>query len=93
MKIKEAKKIVISQILSVLGYEMEIQDDLQLIGVGSLFDSMMLVELCLALEDCAEKHNFEFDWTSDATMSKSRSMFRTTLSLVEEFAAQSVTQL
>jgi len=32
---------------------------------------------------------FEFDWTSEAAMSKSRSLFRTVSSLAEEFYAQS----
>ena len=31
---------------------------------------------------------FEFDWTSDAAMSRSRSMFRTAGSLAAEFFSQ-----
>ena len=50
---------------------------------------MKLVEICVALEDAAEENQFEFDWTSDATMSKSRSMFRTVANLAEEFSNQS----
>tara|TARA_B110000238_G_scaffold71322_1_gene78242 strand:+ start:348 stop:506 length:159 start_codon:yes stop_codon:yes gene_type:complete len=50
---------------------------------------MKLVEVCLALEDLADEHGFEFDWTSDAAMSKSRSMFRSVSALSEEFASQS----
>jgi hypothetical protein len=49
---------------------------------------MKLVELCLALEDMAVEIGFEFDWTSDAAMSRSRSMFRTAGSLVAEFIIQ-----
>ena len=41
----------------------------------AILDSMSLVEVCLALEDLADEHGFEFDWTSEATMSKSRSIF------------------
>ena len=26
---------------------------------------MKLVEVCLALEDLADEHGFEFDWTSE----------------------------
>jgi len=65
-----------------------ITDNTPLIGDGSLLDSMKLVELCLSLEDKALERGFEFDWTSDAAMSKSRSMFRTAGSLAAEFINQ-----
>jgi hypothetical protein len=42
----------------------------------------------LALEDKASDLGFEFDWTSDAAMSKSRSMFRTAGALAAEFLSQ-----
>ena len=67
---------------------LSVADDTPLIGDGSLLDSMKLVELCLALEDKASELGFEFDWTSDAAMSKSRSMFRTAGSLATEFLKQ-----
>ena len=50
---------------------------------------MKLVEVCLALEDIGEDEGFDFDWTSEAAMSKSQSIFRTVKSLAEEFSAQS----
>jgi hypothetical protein len=65
-----------------------VADDTPLIGGGSVLDSMKLVELCLALEDKAADLGFDFDWTSDAAMSKSRSMFRTAGSLATEFINQ-----
>jgi acyl carrier protein len=65
-----------------------VDDSTELIGGDSLFDSMNLVELCLALEDKASSLGFEFDWTSEAAMSKSRGMFRTAGALVEEFINQ-----
>ena len=65
-----------------------VADDTPLIGGESLLDSMKLVELCLALEDKATDLGFEFDWTSDTAMSKSRSMFRTAGSLATEFINQ-----
>ena len=65
-----------------------IADDTPLIGDGSMLDSMKLVELCLSLEDKAAELGFEFDWTSDAAMSKSRSMFRTADFLATEFVNQ-----
>jgi hypothetical protein len=89
VNIKQAKEIVISAIRDVLEGKVEISEDMQLIGGESLLDSMKLVEVCLALEDLADEHGFEFDWTSEATMSKSRSMFRSVVALAEEFASQS----
>ena len=65
-----------------------ITDDTPLLGDGSVLDSMKVVTLCIALEDLAVDHDFDFDWTSDAAMSRSRSMFRTAGSLVAEFLSQ-----
>jgi len=89
MNIEQAKEIVIAAINDTLEGKAEISEDMQLIGGESLLDSMKLVEVCLALEDLADEHGFEFDWTSDAAMSKSRGMFRTASALCEEFASQS----
>ena len=89
MNIEQAKEIVISAINTALEGKTEITEDMQLIGGDSLLDSMKLVEVCLALEDLADEHGFEFDWTSEAAMSKSRSMFRSVAALAEEFANQS----
>ena len=89
MNIEQAKKIVISAIKDALEDKVEVSEDMQLIGGESLLDSMKLVEVCLALEDLADEHAFEFDWTSEATMSKSRSMFRSVAALAEEFTNQS----
>jgi acyl carrier protein len=66
----------------------KISDDTQLIGNDGILDSMKLVEICLMLEDFAEEKKFEFDWTSDQAMSKSRGMFRTAGSLAAEFINQ-----
>lgn len=65
-----------------------VTDGMQLIGSESALDSMKLVELCLILEDKAAEMGFEFDWTSDVAMSRSRSMFRTAGSLATEFVSQ-----
>ena len=59
-----------------------------LIGDNSMLDSMKLVDLCISLEDKAADLDFEFDWTSDVAMSKSRSIFRTVGSLANEFFEQ-----
>ncbi len=91
MNIEQAKEIVVSTINDALEYKVKVTEDMQLIGGDSLLDSMRLVEVCLALEDLADEHGFEFDWTSEAAMSKSRSMFRNVAALAEEFANQSET--
>lgn len=77
----QIKKLSEDKVLSVNG-------EMSLLGDNSLLDSMKLVELCLFLEDLASDYNFEFDWTSDVAMSKSRSMFRTVGSLIDEFVLQ-----
>ena len=94
MNIKQAKEIVISVINEALEKaeienEIPVTEKMQLLGSESLLDSMGLVEVCLALEDIADEHGFEFDWTSEAALSKSQSMFRTVAALSEEFAIQS----
>ncbi len=91
MNIEKAKEIVISVINDALEGKAKVTKDMQLIGGESLLDSMRLVEVCLALEDLADEHGFEFDWTSEAAMSKSRSMFRNVDALAKEFANQSET--
>ena len=89
MNIEQAKEIVISAIDDALESKTEVTQEMQLIGGESLLDSMKLVEVCLALEDLADEHGFEFDWTSEAAMSQSRSMFRNVAALAEEFVNQS----
>ncbi len=76
----------ISQLLEDVS--LTVIDDMPLIGGESVLDSMRLVELCLVLEDMASARGFEFDWTSEAAMSSSRSMFRTAGSLAAEFINQ-----
>jgi acyl carrier protein len=83
------KSEVFTQIsLLVDNKSLAVTDEMPLIGGESVLDSMKLVELCLALEDKAADMGFEFDWTSDAAMSRSRSMFRTAGSLAKEFIVQ-----
>ena len=65
-----------------------VEDQTPLIGDGSILDSLKLVDVCLALEDLASELDFEFDWTSEAAMSRSRSMFRTAGSLADAFVKQ-----
>ena len=51
-------------------------------------DSMVLVQLCIALEDIAGKEGFNFDWTSEKAMSKLNSIFKSPKTLSEEFNRQ-----
>lgn len=66
----------------------DLSSEMKLIGGGLAFDSLRLVSLCVELEDYAEYIGFEFNWTSEMAMSKSKSMFRSVGSLVDEFCAQ-----
>ena len=87
--VESVKSEVFSQIAQLLeNKSLTVTDDMPLIGGEGVLDSMKLVELCLALEDKAAEIGFEFDWTSDAAMSRSRSMFRTADSLAAEFFSQ-----
>ena len=86
---KEIKERVFAAILDLLeDKKIQIADGTPLLGDGSLLDSMRVVELCLNLEDIAAEIGFEFDWTSAAAMSKTRSMFRTAGALATEFQTQ-----
>ena len=89
MNIEKAKEIVISVVKDALEVKIEVTENMKLIGGESSLDSMKLVQVCLALEDIADAQGFEFDWTSEVAMSKSRSMFRNIKALAEEFASQS----
>ena len=62
--------------------------DTHLIGSDRILDSLLLVELCLRLEDLGSELNFNFYWTSTEAMSRSASMFRDVKSLVAEFENQ-----
>lgn len=88
MEYADALQIVKNKVAE-LANSTQLSEDSELIGDGSVMDSMKLVELCLALEDNATDVGFEFDWTSESAMSRARSMFRTIGSLATEYATQS----
>ena len=82
-------EMMISEVRSIMkGDGVELSSETPLVGDGRVLDSMALVELCLRLEDRAADMGFEFDWVSEAAMSRSRSMFRSVGSLSKEFARQ-----
>ena len=89
MNLDQAKEIVKSVIIKATENKINIHDDMILIGGEGDLDSLKLVEVCLALEDVAEENGFEFDWTSESVMSRSRSIFRNITALSKEFAKQS----
>jgi len=80
--------MIIAAVSKLAGQGTLIETETRLIGAEGVLDSMRLVELCLALEDLAAESGFEFDWTSDSAMSRSRGMFRTVGSLTAEFSMQ-----
>lgn len=85
----DVKAQIFQIIAEIVGNDqIEINDDTPLLGDGSVMDSMKVVTLCIALEDLAADLDFDFDWTSDAAMSRSRSMFRSAGALVAEFQNQ-----
>jgi acyl carrier protein len=89
MQSQQIKAEVFAAITALLqDKSVTVSDATPLIGSESLLDSMKLVELCLALEDKATALGFDFDWTSEVAMSKSRSLFRTAGSLAQEFITQ-----
>lgn len=85
----DIKNFIINKVSELINDNSIIVDsETALVGSDASLDSMKLVELCLSLEDEAEEMSFEFDWTSDAAMSKSRSIFRNVGSLIDEFTRQ-----
>jgi hypothetical protein len=89
ISIESLKSEVFNQIYRLAeNKSLTVTDDMPLIGGESMLDSMKLVELCLLLEDRATEIGFDFDWTSDGAMSRSRSMFKTAGSLATEFFNQ-----
>lgn len=91
MNIDEAGELVLREVSRSIRNE-NVAADLStpLMGEHGILDSIVLIELCVGLEDRASELGFEFDWTSDAAMSRSRSMFSTVRSLAEEFYKQSL---
>ena len=91
MNLNLAEKIVISLIKEAhadAGVVLKVNCTTALIGSQRALDSMGLVQLCLALEDKASDLGFDFDWTSNDAMSKSKGMYRSVEALAAEFFAQ-----
>ena len=84
----DIKHKILGAIAALLENKTAVSEGTPLIGDDRALDSMKLLELCLSLEDIATDLGFEFDWTSETAMSKSRSMFRTAGALTTEFLSQ-----
>ncbi len=81
-----ALKIVSKAIEDCVQFQAE--KDTPIVGDASPIDSMGLVQVCLALEEKAEELDFEFNWTDDSAMSRSKSIFRSVDTLSDEFLQQ-----
>lgn len=81
------EKELINLICEVVDKEIDIKSNSSLLG-GELIDSMTLVQICLRLEEEADKQNFDFDWTSEKAMSNMNSIFKSVDTLCEEFNKQ-----
>lgn len=89
LSIDESRDLVLREVFRSLRDEnLRIELDTVLMGESGVLDSIILIELCVGLEDRSSELGFEFDWTSDVAMSKSRSMFSTVESLAQEFHNQ-----
>ena len=81
------EKELINLICEVVDKQIDINSNSSLLG-GELIDSMTLVQICLRLEEEADKQNFDFDWTSEKAMSNMNSIFKSVDTLCEEFNKQ-----
>ena len=89
MKLVDAVDVVTSEVKKCLREQSgEVDSATSLVGKDGALDSILLIELCVGLEDRSSELGFEFDWTSDAAMSQSRSMFASVESLAQEFYNQ-----
>ena len=62
--------------------------DTKLIGSARMLDSLLLVELCVRLENELMMQKIEFDWISEKAMSNHASMFSSIGALIEEIKKQ-----
>lgn len=89
MEIEDAINLIAEEVRRCLRSDkLEVHSSTLLVGESGIIDSVTLIELCVGLEDKASELGFEFDWTSDSAMSRSRSMFNSVESLADEFLAQ-----
>ena len=89
MEKQQILELVIAEVSrAIRSEEVHIVEQTVLMGNSGVLDSILLIELCVGLEDRSSEMGFEFDWTSDSAMSRSRSMFASVESLANEFHRQ-----
>ena len=70
----------------------ELKNNSAIINGHPAIDSLILVQLAIALEEIAEGKGFDFDWRSEKAMSSLNSVFKTPDSIAEEFNRQELDQ-
>ena len=68
--------------------DFELNSSSPLIGENSIIDSMNLVQICISLEEKSQDDGFDFDWTSEKAMSSLNSIFKTPITLNNEYNLQ-----
>ncbi len=68
--------------------DFELNSSSPLIGENSIIDSMNLVQICISLEEKSQDDGFDFDWTSEKAMSSLNSIFKTPITLTNEYNLQ-----
>ena len=79
---------VLEIVNSLMAEPIELDESTALVGSHASFDSMLLVQLCLALEELSESDDFHFDWTSEKAMSSINSVFKSATTLAAEYNRQ-----
>ena len=92
MQEKNIERLIIEQIKNYNESDNDVGVTDALVGGGAVLDSVGLVEICLYLEDLAEDNDFEFDWTSENALSKSKGMFGSVSQLASAFLEQKAAQ-
>lgn len=88
MQKDELELLIVQQIKNYNESDLDISTSDALVGSAAVLDSVGLVEICLFLEELAENNDFEFDWTSENALSKSKSIFGSISQLADAFFEQ-----
>ena len=83
-------KKIIEILNTLIDIEIPLEEESNIMEYPEI-DSMVLVQLCIALEDIANKEGFNFDWTSEKAMSKLNSILKSPKTLSKEFNRQKET--
>ena len=78
---------IIKDICLKNGNEISLQEDSPILNGDISIDSMVLMELCMELEDKSEEFGFNFNWTSDQDIA-TNNIFKNPKSISDEFNRQ-----